>query len=164
MSLYSIIFYAISIIIVISAFTVVFSKNMIYSAISLFFTLFGVAGIFILLFADFLAVTQIIVYIGGVLVLLVFGIMLTSNITDVSVKVKGLNPIPAIIFVVVMVVLLIYTLINTYWNVSDISKNEITVNQIGILLLTNYLLPFEVASVLLLIALIGAAMFARKSK
>ncbi|HSQ75876.1 MAG TPA: NADH-quinone oxidoreductase subunit J, partial [Bacteroidota bacterium] len=79
MDMFDIVFYIFAAITVLSAFVVVFSRNLMYAACSLLFTFFGVAGLYILLHADFLAVTQILIYVGGILVLLLFGIMLTSK-------------------------------------------------------------------------------------
>jgi NADH-quinone oxidoreductase subunit J len=164
MSLYDGIFYAFAIITVVSAFIVVLSKNIIYSAVSLFITLFGVAGFFVLLHADFIAVTQIMIYIGGILVLLIFGVMLTTKITDVKLKTKNINTLTSAIFVIGITAVLIFIMLTTNWKVAEIVKYDVTINKIGVLLLTDYLLPFEIASIILLIALIGAAMYARKSK
>ncbi|MBC8488247.1 MAG: NADH-quinone oxidoreductase subunit J [Ignavibacteria bacterium] len=164
MSLYDGIFYAFAIITVVSAFIVVLSKNIIYSAVSLFITLFGVAGFFVLLHADFIAVTQIMIYIGGILVLLIFGVMLTTKITDVKLKTKNINALTSAIFVIGITAVLIFIMLTTNWKVAEVVKYDETIDKIGVLLLTDYLLPFEIASIILLIALIGAAMYARKSK
>ncbi len=164
MSLYDGIFYAFAIITVVSAFIVVLSKNIIYSAVSLFITLFGVAGFFVLLHADFIAVTQIMIYIGGILVLLIFGVMLTTKITDVKLKTKNINALTSAIFVIGITAVLIFIMLTTNWKVAEVVKYDETIDKIGVLLLTDYLLPFEIASLILLIALIGAAMYARKSK
>ncbi|HEY5123504.1 MAG TPA: NADH-quinone oxidoreductase subunit J [Ignavibacteria bacterium] len=165
MSLYSILFYLFALIIVVSAVYVVSTKNIIHSAVSLFITLFAIAAIYVLLYADFLAITQIMVYIGGILVLLIFGIMLTSKITNLDLKTKNLSDLPAILFVAGLTGVLVFIMLTTNWKtVPEPSKNDITINAIGKLLLTDYLLPFEVASIILLIALIGAAMYSRKEK
>lgn len=164
MSYYNILFYVFAFVIVASAIIVVFSKNIVYSAVALFATLFGVAGVFVLLYADFLALTQILVYIGGILVLIIFGIMLTGHITDVNMPTKNLNQLPAVLFSIVLMGILIYTITSTVWKTGTVVKNEITINQIGKFLMTDYLLPFEVASIVLLVALVGAAMYSRKIK
>jgi len=164
MSLYDGIFYAFAIITIVSAFIVVLSKNIVHSAVALFITLFSVAALYALLYADFIAVTQIMIYIGGILILLMFGVMLTTKITDVKLKTKNINNLSAAIFVIGITAVLIYIMIITNWRVAEIIEYEITINRIGVLLLTDYLLPFEIASVVLLVTLIGAAMYARKSK
>ena len=164
MSLYDGIFYVFAIITIASAFIVVLSKNIVHSAVALFITLFSVAALYALLYADFIAVTQIMIYIGGILILLMFGVMLTTKITDVKLKTKNINNLSAAIFVIGFTAVLIYIMLTTNWRVAEIIEYEVTINRIGVLLLTDYLLPFEIASVVLLVALIGAAMYARKSK
>jgi len=165
MSLYSLIFYFFAIIIVASAVYVVTTKNIIHSAVSLFITLFGIAAIYVLLYADFIAITQIMVYIGGILVLLIFGIMLTNKVTDVDLKTKNLSVFPSAIFVTGLTALLIFILLTTKWKIAtEPLQTDVTIAKIGVLLLTDYLLPFEIASIVLLIALIGAAMYSRKEK
>ena len=89
MNWYDIIFYAFAILTIVSAVGVVFSRSIVYAAFSLLFTFFGVAALYVLLAADFLAITQILLYVGGILVLVVFGIMLTSRANRREVK-KGL--------------------------------------------------------------------------
>ena len=71
---------------IISAVMVVYSKKLLNSAIALLFTLFGVAGLYVFLWADFLAAVQVVVYIGGILILIIFGIMLTNRITTVHIS------------------------------------------------------------------------------
>ena len=101
-----IIFWIVTLVTVLSAATVVFSKNLIYSAVALLFTLLGVAGLYVFLWADFIAVTQILIYVGGILVLIIFGIMLTHRITSVrlshSSMQRGVGG--AIVLVIVIVV------------------------------------------------------------
>ena len=161
-----IVFWFFAILTIGSACVVVFSRNMIYAVFSLLFTFFGVAGIYVLLNADFLAVTQIMIYIGGILVLLIFGIMLTSNITGVDIKSGQTGKIQmffAGIFSLIVIVGLIFIALTTKWY-SAVPPDEVnsTIELIGKSLLTNYLLAFESASVLLLIAIIGAALIARR--
>ena len=112
----TILFYILALIIVVSAVIVVFNKNVIHSAFALFFTLFAVAGIFVLLRADFIAITQIMIYVGGILILLLFGVMLTSKITDLDLKSKNLSTLPAVLFFTVGVIsMLIFIIYTTNW-------------------------------------------------
>ena len=164
MPYYTILFYVFAALAVVSAFFVVFSRNVIHSAFSLFVTLFSVAGLFVLLRADFIAVTQIMVYVGGILVLLIFGVMLTTKITDTDLKTKNMNSFMSIVFVSGIIGILLFIIFTTKWNIKNPLANDETVSQIGVLLLTDYLLPFEIASIVLLVALIGSAMYARKIK
>ncbi|KKQ19756.1 MAG: hypothetical protein A2X61_13800 [Ignavibacteria bacterium GWB2_35_12] len=167
MDLITIIFYFFAVLIVASAAVVVFSKNIMYSAFALLFTFFGVATIYVLLNADFLALTQIMIYIGGILVLIIFGVMLTTRITGVDIKSGlmgkmqiGITGIALAILTITMGVM--YS--NVKWFVRDSEPLKDTISPIGRMLLTDYLLAFEAASVLLLIAIIGAAMIARRKK
>ena len=150
-------------IIICSAFWVVISPNLVHSAVSLLITLFGVAGLYVFLYADFLAATQVVIYVGGILVLIIFGVMLTNKIdkpviaSDSSNKVIGLF-VSSFIFSMLAIIVL-----QTPWDInSDISQGPSTVELIGHLILGKYLLPFELISVLLLAALAGSAMLARK--
>ena len=85
------IFLLMSALVIGSAFWVVFSPSLIHSAVSLMFTLFGTAGLYVFLYADFIAATQIIIYVGGILVLIIFGVMLTNNIDDPKLSNKSQN-------------------------------------------------------------------------
>lgn len=165
MDFITIIFYLLAIIIIGSAAVVVFSKNVMHAAFSLLFTFFGVAGIYVLLSADFLAITQVMIYIGGILVLIIFGVMLTNKISGVDIKSGSSGKFQIAITALSVLVLgtaLSVTYINVNWFSAQQITSEPTINLIGNELLTNYLLPFEAASVLLLVAIVGAALIARK--
>ena len=79
--------------IIVSAIIVVISSQLIYSAVALLFTLFGVAGLYVFLYADFMAATQVIIYVGGILVLIIFGVMLTNKIDSPSIASSSSNQI-----------------------------------------------------------------------
>jgi NADH-quinone oxidoreductase subunit J len=164
MQLFDIVFYVFAFITLFSAFVVVFSRNIIYSAFSLLFTFFGVAGLYALLQADFLAVTQILIYVGGILVLLLFGVMLTNRIISVDIKTGTLQTIPAMAIVAAVAGSLSALFYTTWKGVPTPASTVLktTTKSIGEMLMTTYLLPFEIASVILLVALIGAAMISRR--
>ena len=147
---------------VITAIWVVLSPNLIHSAVSLLFTLFGVAGLYVCLYADFIAAAQIIIYVGGILVLIIFGVMLTNNIADPKLSNKSQNQLVGGVFSFALLIMLSNIVFDTNWFVKELITRESTVNDIGMMLLSTYLLPFEVVSILLLAALIGAAMLSRK--
>lgn len=160
----NIVFYLFALITVVSALIVVSSRNIMHSAFSLLFTLFGVAGLYAMLHADFIAITQIMIYIGGILVLLIFGVMLTSNITGVDIRsgITGKFQKYSMYVVSGLVALLLYILYtNTNWIEKEAPEVKTTISDIGVLLLTDYLIAFEVASVLLLIVIVGATLIAR---
>ena len=145
-----------------SAFMVVQSKSLLYSAYALLFTFIGVTGLYVFLWADFLAVVQIVVYVGGILVLIIFGIMLTNKITSVNISHTSMQKSVGAIVVVGFIALLGYMILNTPWLVLPNAEPTDTTSAIGRLLLMDYLLPFEAVSLLLLGALIGATTLSRK--
>ena len=138
------------------------SKNLVYSAFALLASLFGVAALFAWLSADYLAITQLIVYVGGILVLFLFAVMLTNKITDV----KGSNPVvgekPAAVVSLGLFGLLAYVAVKTPWPEMAQPTYRETTETIGDALLSTYLLPFEILSVVILAALVGAVIMARK--
>ena len=156
------VFWFIAIFTVISAITVVVNNQLLYSAIALLFTLFGVAGMYIFLWADFIAGVQLLVYIGGINVLIIFGIMLTNRIS--SVRLSQTNVQQGIGGVVGLWTFIMLTVVitKTQWYQSPGIEPSSTVYELGTLLMTKYLLPFEAASILLLGALIGAAILSRQ--
>lgn len=159
----TILFYVFALLTVGSAFAVVFARSLIYSAFSLLFTFMGVAGLYVLLSADFIAVAQIMVYIGGILILLVFGVMLTRQVTDVEIRSGTFRTLPATIVVGVALGTLIVIFTQTKWmQVHTIPDIEGTTMELGELLMTTFVLPFEVAGILLLVAVMGAALIARR--
>lgn len=165
METFDIIFYLFALITVVSGFIVVFSKNIVYAAFSLLFTFFGVAGFYVLLQADFLAVTQILVYVGGILTLLLFGVMLTNKVISVDMKTGTIHTVPAAViaaFVFGSLAAIYYATWSTVAAPPDMVNS--TAKPIGEMLMTGYALPFEVASVVLLVAMVGAALIARRTK
>lgn len=156
------VFYLVAAITLGSAMIVAFSRNIIYSAFSLLGTFAGVAGIYIFLGADFVAAVQLLIYVGGILVLVLFAVMLTHRITDVEITNRAAGRIPALIVVGVLVYLLAQTVRETPWTKAKEIVFAATTAKIGDLFLDTYLLPFELASLVLLAALIGAAVISRK--
>jgi NADH-quinone oxidoreductase subunit J len=165
MQLFDLVFYVFAFITIVSAFIVVFSKNIMYSAFSLMFTFFGVAGLYVLLQADFLAVTQILIYVGGILVLMLFGVMLTNKVINVEIKTGTVQTVPALVLVAIVAGTLAGLFYST-WRSTGSSMITLppTTQTLGEMLMTGYLLPFEIASIVLLVALIGAAMTARRTR
>ncbi len=164
MNFYDIVFYGFAAFTIISAIGVVFSRSIVHAAFALLFTFFGVAAIYVFLAADFIAITQILLYVGGILVLIVFGIMLTSRAYAVEMKRGIAQIIPAVMIVGVIAGTLIGVIMTTPWPVSGATSYEETARPIGALLMTQFVLPFELASILLLVALIGAVIIARREK
>ena len=145
-----------------SAVMVVQSKQLLYSAIALLFTFVRVAGLYIFLWADFIAAVQVVVYVGGILVLIVFGIMLTNKITSVNISHTSVQRGIGATVVLGILAGIGFMIINTPWYQVAATEPAQTTETIGRLLMMDYLLPFEVASLLLLGALIGATTLSRK--
>jgi len=157
-----IVFYFFAALTVGSAAVVVFARSLIRSAFALLFTFFGVAALYALLGADFLAATQMVIYVGGILVLLLFGVMLTHKLYDLNLKSETFQVWPALVVVLGVFGVLATFMMRTHWHAGGEVPASPTTAAIGELLMKDYILPFEAASVLLLIALIGAAMIVRR--
>ena len=149
---------------VVPCFWVALSSNIVHAAFSLLVTLFGVAGLYVLLGADFIGVIQVIVYIGGILVLIIFGVMMTQRgkLLPLSVQLPG-KFIGSLLTGVILAALAVVAT-RSLWPVAVSPREpEPTSAAIGNLLLGKYLIAFEVASVLLLAALVGAVLIVRRS-
>jgi NADH-quinone oxidoreductase subunit J len=157
-----ILFYFFAAVTIASACLVVFSRSLIYSAFGLLFTFFGVAVLYVFLGADFLAATQMVIYVGGILVLLLFGVMLTHKLYDLKLKSETFQFWQALVLMLGVFVAILTVLLKTRWYNGGFKPAAPTTAAIGELFLSDYVLPFEVASIFLLIALIGAAMIIRR--
>ena len=158
-----IIFLGLVSVIAISAIWVVVSPNLVHSAVSLLFTLFGIAGLYVFLYADFMAATQVVIYVGGILVLIIFGVMLTNKIDKPVIESVSSNKIIGVLISSFIFTMLSVVIIQTKWPINENSlPGPSTVELIGKLILGKYLLPFELVSILLLASLVGAALLARK--
>ncbi|MCX6173432.1 MAG: NADH-quinone oxidoreductase subunit J [Ignavibacteriales bacterium] len=164
MNFYDIIFYIFAAITLLSALFVVTTRNIVHSAFYLLFTFFGVAGIYVLLGADFIAISQILIYVGGILILLLFGVMLTNKITNVEIRTGTIHMLPAAIATGIFMGAVVAVMVWTEWKSEPSVIPLTTTKDIGHLLLTDYVLIFELLGILLLIALIGAASIARRDK
>ncbi|MCG9128660.1 NADH-quinone oxidoreductase subunit J [Candidatus Poribacteria bacterium] len=165
-TLKTLIFYGFALMTIGSAFAVVTVRNIVHAAFALMVTLFGVAGLYVFLQADFLAATQVIVYVGGILVLILFGVMMTSGRLQMRIHIERGQLILGGGITLALLMLLLTVIANTpkWKNLSDDGTVFVpTTSRIGKLILNEaFLLPFEIASVLLLVALIGAALISRK--
>lgn len=138
------------------------ARKIVHAAFSLMATFFGVAGIYAILGSDFLAVTQVLVYVGGIMILIVFGVLLTDRVPDEYRTAQPRRWLPAILTAGVTFAVLAAALKGTTWPVpAELAPPASTVETIGRSLLTDYLIPFEFASILLLVVLVGAARLAR---
>jgi NADH-quinone oxidoreductase subunit J len=161
-SLGGLVFYAIAALTVGSALLVAFSRNIIHSAFALLGTFMGVAGLYVCLSADFVAVVQVLVYVGGILVLILFAVMLTHRVADVQVSNRSVGRAPALVVVGGVVALMSTAVLQTHWVQGTEVQVAPTTYGIGDAFLGQYILPFELASVVLLAALVGAIVLSRK--
>ena len=145
------------------------SRNIVRMAVYLFFALGAVAVLYLLLLANFIAVIQLIIYVGGTLILLVFGVMLTSKSPWVRFEVKRSEIFAATVVCVVLAVGLLSAVMTAAWpgpgpGPADeaAAVTNPSMETFGRELLTTYLVPFEAVSVLLLVVLVGAAYIARQ--
>jgi len=146
---------------VFSVFVMLFTKTIFYAALSLIITLLSISGIYALLYAEFLAITQIVIYAAGVLVLILFGIMLTNRITGKPLLMQAHHSIGGMILSMSMFGLLIVSYLKTSFNQGGtIGLQGNHINHVGIELMSTYVAPFELAGVLLLVCVIGAALMA----
>lgn len=161
----TILFYLFAAMTVVSAIGVVASTNIVRTATWLFFALGAVAGIFFLLGADFLAAVQLIVYAGGTLVLIVFGVMLTAKNPFLRFNTTRREVVLAILACLLLFSAVGSAMLTTAWPTpEDPGHKGPTAELIGDAFLGEYLIPFELASVHLLVVLIGAAYMARRGK
>ncbi len=160
--IYAALFYFIAGLTVISAIGVALSNNVFYSAMALMGALLGAAGLYVFLAADFVAVVQVLVYVGGILVLTLIAIMLTHQIAEVQVSNRSVGRLPAFVLVVAVGIGMGIALFRAPWHVEPLGEATATTYGIGDSFLNQYLLPFELASVVLLTALVGAIVLSRK--
>lgn len=158
-------FYVFAALVLFSALGVVISKNIVRSATCLLGTLGGVAALYFVLHANLLAAIQLIVYAGGTLILIVFGVMLTSKSPWVQFgATKGQVAAAAMVAVLLAFGLCTLMLTADWSHSGGVLAESPKVATVGKALLTDYLVPFEAASVLLLVVMIGAAYLARPEK
>lgn len=157
-------FWLLAIITLGSALMMVMNKNIFHSALFMIVTFIGVAGMYVLLQADFMAAVQILVYAGAIAIFIVFGVMLTqrgnmkqTNLFSKSAGIAGLVSLALIVINAVMVR-------QTEWPISSAKPPEDTVNQIADLMFNKMIIPFEVVAILLLVALLGAVIIAKEVK
>lgn len=150
---------------VIAVLVMILNRNIFYAALGLLVCLISLSGIYALLQAEFLAVTQLLIYAGGILVLIIFGIMLTNRISGKSLQTDSHNLFTGIVFSTVFFGVISFSFFNTEQN--PVENNLNTVNPmrtVGTELMSTYVAPFELSGILLLVCLIGAALTASSFK
>lgn len=147
-----------------SAIGVVTSRNIFYSALFLIVCLFMVAGFYVLLEAPFLAAVQVLVYVGAIAVLIIFAVMLTERMMSKETSAWNEQWWVALVVAICLAAVLVYVVATASWPVTEAPAAPDAIVALGKTLMSTYVLPFEVASVLLLMALIGAIVVAREEK
>lgn len=159
-------FVAISLIVLVSALLVVTLRNIFHSLLFLAFSFLGVAGIYLLLSADFLAAVQVLIYIGAIIVLIMFALMLTQRVMSANLSQTlgqwWLTSLPVALGIFTL--LFRVFVLHPWAYPADGVKPEPTTGIIGRELLTTYLLPFELASIVLLVAMVGAIILAKEDR
>lgn len=158
------IFYILAVIGAISAFLVVTLKNIFHSALFLVLTLFSIAGLYVLLGAEFLAGVQVLIYVGAITILMIFAIMLTYQLSSASIKQVNEQVKSATVIVLIFFGLSLAALLKTAWPVGTAALPEHHILELGRQLLSTYVIPFEVVSIVLLVALIGAIIISRQER
>lgn len=160
----AVVFWILAVVILGAALAMVFSRNLVHSALYMITTFVGVAGIYLMLNADFLAAVQILVYVGAISVLLVFGVMLTRR-GDISMS-NLFNHYKIIAGVISLALFFVLgkLILASSWNISSLVGPTDTVGQIAELMMADFVIPFEIAAVLLLVAMIGAIIVAKGVK
>ena len=156
-------FYALTVGILITALLTVTVRNLFHVAIFLAFTLLGIAMIFFFLHADFLAAVQVLLYVGAIMTLVIFAIMLTSRIGDPIVPQSNRQGFPTLIALIALAAGLIPIILKAPWKLAQ-TPQATTAGKLGQALMGEFVFPFEVVSLVLLIALIGAVVISRSDE
>lgn len=146
------------------ALLVVVSRNAFHSAVFLALTLLSISGIYFLLDAQFLAVTQIIIYVGAVMILFTFVIMLTSRISDKAIRQVNQQVILSLGAALSFLGILFILIFKSQWLIPVEPAFPLPLKELGRSLLSKYLLPFEFISLVLLAVMIGAIVIAKANK
>lgn len=149
---------------VVAAWRVVTGRNLFHSALALGLTLLGVAGLYLTLAADFLAVTQVLIYVGAVLTLIVFAVMLTAGFGDPTVRQANRQRLLAAIVAASLWVVFVKAILLVPWHTWAEALPRVPVAALGRDLLIPYLVPFELMSVVFVACLIGAIAIAAQRR
>lgn len=142
---------------------VVTLKNLFHAALSLAAVLIGTAALYLTFHAEFMAAVQILLYVGAVITVIIFAVMLTEHIAERSILQRNKQSLPALLGVLALLVIIGKVLLKTPWPVNPSALDaRVPVSDLGVALMGTYVFPFEVISILLIGALIGAVVIARK--
>ncbi|MEE8104002.1 MAG: NADH-quinone oxidoreductase subunit J [Planctomycetota bacterium] len=138
--------------------------RIVHAVFSLMLSFIGVAGLYAVQGADFLAIVQLVVYVGGVLVLMAFGILLTGRTAESLAQHEARHRPYGVIAALLIFAALMTTIAKSQFNTGTVMAGDPTTLDIGALLIGDYIIAFEFASVLLLLALVGAAYLVRRAE
>ncbi len=155
-------FWMCAVLAVVPALFVLFFRDIVHMAFWLILSLAGFAGLYLQLGADFLGFTQVVVYIGGILILMLFGIMLTQRL-DVPLRERHswVFVLPGIVAGFVIMGGLVYLALGVPWKEGTPTPAKFAGREIGVNFMSTFILPFEAVSILLLVAMVGASYLAR---
>ena len=159
--LFYVAFFVLATITLIAGLATVTLRNVFHSALALVGTFFGVAGIYLLLEAEFLAVVQVLIYVGAISVLILFAIMLTRGLMKPGESATNGQWATAAVMALFLFFGMLLISLQGPWPGTPVSITTDLIPALGTALLTTYVLPFEIASILLLAALVGALIIAR---
>ena len=164
MSFSQVVFIVLTGVTLIGALGAVTSRNLFHAALFLVLSFIGVAGFYILLEAEFLAMVQLLVYVGAISILIIFAVMLSRRMMSSDFKARNEQWAWGLVAAVALFGILAFILLRVAWPVAEASVSDTVMIELGEALLNpeQYLLVFEVASVLLLVALVGAVVIARE--
>ena len=162
MNVTQILFWVLSVLALFSALMMITSKNPVHSVLWLIVTFFSISGHYILLNAQFLAIVNIIVYAGAIMVLFLFVIMLLDLREEARRKFSKFGVATGVISVGAIGGLMIHTLLTSGVGQGRVAQAEGATRPLGAILFTQYLLPFEIVSVLLLVAMVGVILLSKK--
>ncbi len=165
MAAYEVLFWVFAVVMGVSAIRVVTTRNVVHAALFLVATLLGAAIMFVLLFAEFVAWVQVLVYVGAIVVLMLFGLMLTRAPIGKGDFDNDQRPLAAICALAVFVVSSVIMIDAFEGQEIDFTRTEGTTSkQVGNAIFSDFVLPFEVVSMLLLAALVGAVVISRRDR
>ena len=163
MTVAEVVFYLLAVLAVVSALGVVTVPNVLHAALFLVLSLLAVAGFYVLLASEFLALVQVLIYAGAVATLILFGLMLTRG-RDMPVVSSGAQWPLGLITAGALLIALLTAVLDSEWPRDTGEVTVVSVNLLGGALFRDWLLPFEIASVVLLVALIGAIVISRQEE
>jgi NADH:ubiquinone oxidoreductase subunit 6 (subunit J) len=152
-----------------SALAMLWTKNVLHATLAMFMTMLGLAGLYVLAFADVMAVSHLMIYVGGVLILILFGIMLTNQnkrgdkVQNNLIADDSSRTWPLLIGISIFIILAVLLNRGEFWE-TEVSNHDSKLHFVGMALLTEYALPFELVGIYLLVALVGATYIAKHNE